>query len=117
MRRLLEGMAVELSRLAAAQERMEKALAELRAKRGEEDNPRALSIPRAAKRLGRSATTVRRLIRAGAILTVTIGKTRMVPISEIDGRTVPADRPARRTGRAKRDGYSAKDEAAKLRGR
>jgi excisionase family DNA binding protein len=45
---------------------------------------RLLKRPEAAKRLGVSASTYRRLIRAGQLREVAIGRARRLPESEID---------------------------------
>lgn len=48
-----------------------------------------LSVPQAAKRLGKSLSLMRRLIAANEVLTVRIGKREAVPISELERLTTP----------------------------
>lgn len=50
----------------------------------------AYSVPAAAKLLGRSASTVRRMVSSGELRTVQVSGCKMVPRSELERLTSPA---------------------------
>ena len=50
----------------------------------------AYSVPAAAKLLGRSASTVRRMVSSGELRTVQVSRCKMVPRSELERLTSPA---------------------------
>ena len=59
--------------------------------------PRAalLSLEDAATALGVGATMMKRMVASGAVLTVALGRRRMVPASEVERLATPAPRPSR----------------------
>ena len=66
--------------------------------------PTVMTYPAAAKLLGVSATKVKRMVRSGELRTALVGKTKMVPLSEIERLstpTTPAPRGAVRQAQAR----------------
>lgn len=51
--------------------------------------PSVMSYPAAAKLLGVSPTKVKRMVRSGELRTALVGKTKMVPLSEIERLSTP----------------------------
>lgn len=59
---------------------------------------RAFKVPAAAKLCGMGLTKMRELVDSGAVLTVLLGKTRLVPVSEIERLTTPEPRQRQAAG-------------------
>ena len=78
--------------------------------------PAALTIARAAQELSVSVRKLREMIAEGRVLTCEIGRTRMVPRTEIERLATPQQAaPKARAARAAPRRGGAKSEAAKLR--
>ena len=97
---------------------MEQLLAELRVLVAGAALPQALDYERAARELSISVSQLRKLIRAGDVAIVMIGKRPKVPASEV--RRLCSVKPLPTVPRATskqygREGYDTKSEAAKAR--
>lgn len=77
---------------------VEQLLAEVRRLVAGQAEPLTVSVEEAAKRLGVSPATIRRMLVAGLIQSVRIGKRRMVPMSELRRLAEPV--PAQKMERA-----------------
>jgi len=81
------------------------------------DLPSALTIARAAEELSVSVRKLRRMVSEGEIFACEVGRTRMIPRSEIERLTTPQEAPRRAPRRvaARRGASSPRAEAERLR--